>query len=75
MIRRSNAVGILFTGSQGAFGLWTPCVAQADALTLIRRPDLVQADKRVGTVSPPKLADLLAAVGHVIGADCEPVSE
>ena len=28
--------------------------------------------KRIGTTSPNKLGDLIAALGYVIGADCKP---
>lgn len=57
---------------KGSFGLWKACVAQADALTMLRKSDLVQPVTLVGRLSPEKLADVISAVGYVIGADCEP---
>ena len=56
----------------GAFGLPRECVAQADAVTQLRRTDLATPLDRIGTLTPGKLADLLRAVGYTISADCAP---
>lgn len=57
---------------KGSFGLTKRCVAQADAVTLLRTSDIVRPVVRVGKLSQPKLAELIAAVGYVIGAHCSP---
>ena len=57
---------------KGSFGLPRACVAQAEAVTLLRQSDIVRPITRVGTVSPAKLEDLVSALGYVIGAECEP---
>ena len=55
----------------GAFGLTDNCVAQADALTQLRKTDLVEPIERLGILSPDALRRVIAAVGSAIGADCE----
>ena len=59
---------------KGSFGLTKACVAQAEAMTLLRRTDLVQPVSRLGKLSQARMADLISAVGYVIGADCNPVT-
>lgn len=58
---------------KGSFGLTKACVAQAEAMTLLRKSELVQPVSRLGRLSQARIADLVSAVGHVIGADCNPV--
>ena len=55
---------------KGSFGLSKACVAQAEAMTLLRRADLVHPVSRLGKLSRARMADLVSAVGYVIGADC-----
>lgn len=57
---------------EGSFGLPKACVAQAEAVTLLRQSDIVRPIQRVGKVSRDKLEDLVSALGYVIGAECEP---
>ncbi|WP_419160959.1 type II toxin-antitoxin system PemK/MazF family toxin [Candidatus Palauibacter sp.] len=59
---------------KGTFGLAKSCVAQAEALTLIRKSDFVQPLSRLGKVSQVRMTALVAAVGYVIGADCKPLA-
>jgi len=59
---------------KGSFGLTRGCVAQAEAMTLLRRADLVQPVSCLGRLSQARMADLISAVGCVIGADCNPVT-
>lgn len=58
--------------NEGSFGLPKACVAQAEAVTLLRQSDIVRPIRRVGKVSRDKLEDLVSALGYVIGAECEP---
>lgn len=57
--------------SQGSWGLWKDCVAQADALTQLRKSDLAEPLKPLGALSSEKLAEIVGAIGNAIGADCE----
>ena len=57
---------------RGSFGLKKACVAQAEALTLLRRSDLTQPPTPIGTISPAKFTTLISAVGFVLDADCHP---
>jgi mRNA-degrading endonuclease toxin of MazEF toxin-antitoxin module len=57
----------------GAFvGLPRDCVAQAEALTQLRKTDLVPPGEPLGTVGAPAMARLIAAIGHVLDSDCHP---
>ena len=58
--------------SKGSCGLPKACVAQAEAVTFVRQSDIVSPIVPVGKVSQRELADLISAVGYVIGAVCEP---
>ena len=59
---------------KGSFGLSKACVAQAEAMTLLRKADLIQPVSRLGKLSRARMADLVSAVGYVIGADCSPLT-
>lgn len=57
---------------RGAFGLPKECVAQAEALTLLRVVDLAQPVERLGVLSGAAMARVIAAIGYAINADCKP---
>ncbi len=57
---------------KGSFGLWKECVAQAEALTLFRKLDLAAPREPVGKLSHGAMQALIAAIGSVINADCQP---
>lgn len=69
-VRRSLPNCVYFP--RGSFGLAKECVAQADALTLLRTTDLVQPVERVGVLGDDAMRRLIAAIGYAIGADCRP---
>lgn len=71
-VRRSLPNCVHF--DRGAFGLPKECVAQAEALTILRTIDLVQPVARLGVLSRDAMARLISAIGHVIQADCTPRS-
>ena len=60
--------------SRGSFGLRKACVAQAEALTMLRKSDRTNPPIPIGTISSTKLAKLIAAVGYVLDADCQPAA-
>jgi len=51
-----------------AHGLPKECVAQADALTLLRKADLATPIEHLGTLSPASLNAVIKAIGYVVGA-------
>jgi mRNA-degrading endonuclease toxin of MazEF toxin-antitoxin module len=51
-------------------GLPDDCVAQAEALTLLRKIDLVQPVRTIGTLGATTMAALIAAVGYVLESEC-----
>jgi len=53
----------------GEFGLSMDCVAQVESLFSIRREEL---GEHLGTLDDERWRDLVKAVGHVMGSDCEP---
>ncbi len=56
--------------SKGAFGLPKECVAQADALTQLRRSDLAEPTQKLGTLSQATLQAIITAIGYVLEAEC-----
>ena len=60
--------------SQGSFGLTKSCVAQAEALTFLRKADLVVPPTPLGKVDPRKWRQLVRAVGFVVQAECHPAA-
>lgn len=57
---------------RGEFGLTKQCVAQADALTQLRRTDLDDPPEQIGILSPDAQRELIKAIGYSIAAVCEP---
>ena len=68
--RRSLPNCVFF--ARGSSGLTKACVAQADAITLLRLSDIVRPIRPIGRVGQGQLAELISAVGYVIGAVCRP---
>lgn len=60
--------------SEGSFGLTKACVAQAEAMTLLRRSDLTVPSEPIGTVTVAKFERIISAVGFVMDAECEPAN-
>lgn len=60
--------------SRGSFGLKKACVAQAEALTMLRKSDRTNPPIPTGTISSIKLTKLITAVGYVLDADCRPAT-
>lgn len=60
--------------SKGSSGLRKASVAQAEALTMLRKSDRTNPPIPIGTISPSKIAKLIAAVGYVLDAECHPVA-
>lgn len=56
----------------GEFGLTKDCVAQAETITPFELVDLDLASGPIGVLDEERMRDLVKAVGHVIGSDCEP---
>ncbi|WP_419164950.1 type II toxin-antitoxin system PemK/MazF family toxin [Candidatus Palauibacter sp.] len=56
---------------QGSFGLRKSCVAQAEGLSVIRRFDMAQPTSYAGILSQPRMADVIGAIGYVMGSDCK----
>ena len=52
-----------------AHGLPKECVAQADAVTLLRKTDLATPIELVGKLSSKSLTAVIRAIGYVVGAD------
>ncbi len=70
-VRRTLPNCVYFNG--GAFvGLPQDCVAQAEALTQLRKADLVQPAESLGTIGTVAMARLITAIGHVLDSDCHP---
>lgn len=59
---------------KGAHGLPKECVAQAEAMSQMRKSQLVRSDGPIGKLSESTLAALISAIGNVIGADCFPAT-
>jgi mRNA-degrading endonuclease toxin of MazEF toxin-antitoxin module len=59
---------------RGAFGLPKECIAQAEALTQLRRSDLAEPVNRIGSLSADAMNAVIAAVGNAMGADCAKAS-
>lgn len=57
----------------GDFGLPKKCVAQAEALTQLRKSNLSEPREKIGTLSSEALAEVIDAVGDVLDAICEPI--
>ena len=68
---RRNLPNCVFL-AKGSFGLPKDCVAQAEALTQLRRTDLAIPVERLGVLSDDAHRQLLSALGNVLGADCGP---
>jgi mRNA-degrading endonuclease toxin of MazEF toxin-antitoxin module len=58
--------------AKGEFGLSKDCVAQADGLALIET--LCLTGEAIGDLAEDatKYRDVIRAIGHVLGAECEP---
>ena len=70
-VRRTLPNCVYFPG--GAFvGLPRDCVAQAEALTQLRKMDLVPPGEPLGTIGAAAMARLITAIGHVLNSDCHP---
>lgn len=55
---------------KGACGVPKACIAQADAITLLLRSDIVEVESRIGRLSEPLMNELIATIGYVLDADC-----
>ena len=60
--------------SRGSFGLAKSCVAQADALTVLRKTDLVEPPTPLGKLDAGKWRQLVRAMGFVVQAECHPAA-
>ena len=58
--------------AKGSGGLPKACVAQTDAVTLLRLSDILPPAQPIGSVGQGRLSELISALGYVIGADCRP---
>jgi len=58
---------------EGEYGLTKDCVAQSEAITLLRKTDMDMDKGPRGTLDGDRLRDLIRAIGYVIDADCEPI--
>ncbi len=56
----------------GELGLTKDCVAQAESITPLELADLDLASGPIGVLDGERMRDLIKAIGHVIGSDCEP---
>lgn len=56
----------------GEFGLAKDCVAQAETVGPIDVARLDVSDGPVGVLDDERMRDVIRAIGHVLGADCEP---
>lgn len=57
---------------EGDHGLPKTCVAQAEALTQLRRADLGESIDLIGRLDASAHRDLIKAIGNAIGGRCEP---
>lgn len=57
----------------GQFGFRDNCVAQCENIASIEKTHLDLADGPVGVLDELSMRDVIKAIGHVIGSDCEPV--
>jgi len=71
-LRRNLPNCVPFTG--GDFGFTKNCVAQAEAVSLIRKQDLVDPVP-LGQLSTAALSNLIGAIGNVVGAECRILSQ
>lgn len=56
----------------GESNLPVNCVAQADAITILTKSDLLLERGRIGFLSDEAHRDLIRAIGIVLSAECEP---
>lgn len=59
----------------GDFGLTKDCVAQADALSLLDISAVRIDIGPIGTLDDNAMRNIVRAIGHVIGSDCEPADD
>lgn len=57
---------------QGDHGLPKTCVAQAEALTQLRKSDLGEPFDLIGTLDASAHREVIKAIGNAIGSRCEP---
>lgn len=57
-----------------AHGLPKGCVAQAEALTLLRKTDLALPVDRLGRLNAKAMAKVIRAIGYVLESDCKPTT-
>jgi mRNA-degrading endonuclease toxin of MazEF toxin-antitoxin module len=68
--RRSLPSCVFFRG--GEFGLAADCVAQCDTISSIHMEQLDLMHGAIGRLDDLALRNIVGAIGHVIGAECEP---
>ena len=56
----------------GEFGLTKDCVAQAETITFLAVSDLDIDAGVLGVLDALRMRELIRAVGHMMGSDCEP---
>lgn len=57
--------------NKGAFRCFTEdCVAQAEMVTTVRMEQVDRSSGRIGRVGEKQVAELRAAIGHVLGTEC-----
>ena len=59
--------------SAGEFGLTEDCVAKCDDIAYTELKDVDQERGLVGKLDDWKMREVIKAIGHVIGSDCEPI--
>lgn len=56
----------------GRFGFDRDCVAQGETVSVLEKAELDLERGPIGRLSQDAVRDVIRAVGHAIGADCEP---
>ncbi len=56
----------------GQFGFRLDCVAQCENILSIEKDQLDVASGPIGVLDDLALRDVIKAIGHVLGSDCEP---